>query len=195
MANLSDDELREAAAEAGVSPKELRLALAERSGSTLATTAGAVGALTRGTSTAHVEGRVALPPARAVAEVRTAIERQTGARGHNQGEAAADIVGDGLTYKLRSTPDGSGGTIVRVDVDATSGRSATLMKGVALACVSAPVVLVGWLFSVTLITLAGVAIGVGGAALLARKLLGLNGNVRHARAIAAHALMEAEDRA
>ncbi|MCX4242884.1 hypothetical protein [Paraliomyxa miuraensis] len=198
MAQLSDEELREAAAEAGISPHELRHALAERDSSGLARPEQAgslMGPPDRGASAAHAEGRLAHPPAQALAAVRASIERQTGRTGHRQGEHEADVVDDdlGLNYRVRAQDDGAGGALVRVDVDPTSGRSArnlalTGVVGVTLAMVGLAV-LVG---STTLL-LGGVGLGVLGGLLVGRKAGRLQRGLVSARAIASHALMEAED--
>src|SRR5690606_29281559 len=94
MAQLSDEELREAAAEAGISPHELRHALAQREGTDLARPDDAgtlMGPPERGASEAHVVGRIGRPPGQAIAAVRASIERQTGRTGHRQGEHAAAV--------------------------------------------------------------------------------------------------------
>lgn len=200
MAQLSDEDLREAAAEAGISPHELRHALAERQGSDLARPDGALslmGPPARGTTAAHVEGRIHQPPAHAIGSVRAAIERQTGRSGHRQGELEADVVDDdlGLTYRLRSQDDGSGGALVRVDIDPTSGKSARTVAGIGVAAVTFVVLGLSWLIGSTILGLGGVGLGVLGGLLVARRAGKLGRGIHSARAIAAHALMEAEDRA
>lgn len=198
MANLTDDELREAAAEAGISPQELRLALAERAGDLPATqdAGSAVGALTRGTSTAHVESRIAAAPPEALASVRTSLEKQTGRGGHGQGDGSADIVDDdaGLTYKIRSTPDGAGGALVRVDIDTSAGKGVQSLAATGIAGISLTMLALGWLFSTTLV-FGGLGLGALGAVLVLRNFAKLRGAAGRAQALASHALMEAEDNA
>jgi len=198
MANLTDDELRDAAAEAGISPQELRIALAERAGDLPATqdAGSAVGALTRGTSTAHVESRIAAPPQDALASVRTSLERQTGRGGHGQGDGSADIVDDdaGLTYKIRSTPDGAGGALVRVDVDTSAGKGVQSLAATGIAGVSLTMLALGMLFSTTLV-FGALGLGALGAVLVLRNFTKLRGAAARAQALASHALMEADDNA
>lgn len=199
MANLTDDELREAAAEAGISPQELRMALAERAGDLPATqdAGSAVGALVRGTSTAHVESRIDAPPQQALASVRTSLERQTGRGGHGQGDGSADVVDDdaGLTYKIRSTPDGAGGALVRVDIDISAGKGVQSLAASGVAGVSFTMFALGWLFSATTLMFGGLGLGALGAVLVMRNFMKLRGAAGRAQALASHALMEAEDQA
>lgn len=198
MAELSDQELREAAAEAGISPHELRHALAQRDGAELAVRESTVmGPPARGVSAAHVEGPVAQPPARALASVRASIERQTGRTGHRQGEHEADVVDDdlGLTYRVRAQDDGAGGALVRVDVDPTSGKS---FRNVALAGVvgvTMVIVGLGLLLGSMMLAFGGVGLGVLGGLLVGRRAAQLGRALTSARTIAANALMEAEDQA
>ncbi|MEM9459979.1 MAG: hypothetical protein AAGF11_37735 [Myxococcota bacterium] len=200
MAQLSDQELREAAAEAGISPHELRHALAERQGTDLARPDEAhslMGPPDRGTTATHVEGRVGQPPTQAIGSVRASIERQTGRSGHRQGELEADVVDDdlGLTYRLRTQDDGSGGALVRVDVDPTAGKSASTIAGVSIAAITTVVLGLGWLLGSTLLGLGGLGLGVLGGLKVFRRASALGRGIHSARAIAAHALMEAEDKA
>src|SRR5690242_13321910 len=96
VGGYSDEELRQAAAEAGISPQELRLALAERDGAVPAKAKGVASLVPRRESAVkHVESPLAMPPRDALGAVRGSIETQTGLRGHQQGDARADIVDDG----------------------------------------------------------------------------------------------------
>lgn len=201
MAELSDDELREAAAEAGISPHELRHALAQREGTSLAGAGDGAGSVmgppTRGTSATHVEGPLARPPAQALAAVRASIERQTRRTGHRQGELEADVVDDdlGLTYRMRAQDDGLGGALVRIDVDATAGKS---FRNLALAGVGGvTLVMVGlsMLFGSLTLMLGGVGLAVLGGLWAGRRAAQLGRGLASARAIAGNALMEADDEA
>lgn len=198
MAQLSDEELREAAAEAGISPHELRHALALREGTDLALPdeAGSLmGPPDRGSSAAHVVGRVARPPSQALAVVRASIERQTGRTGHRQGEDAADVVDDalGLNYRVRVQDDGAGGALVRIDLDPSSGRSARNLALTGVVGITMAVVGLALLVNATTLLLGGVGLGVLGGLLVGRRSGRLSQGLTHARAIASHALMEAED--
>jgi len=200
MAQLSDEELREAAQEAGISPHELRHALAERDGSALARPEEAtslMGPSTRGESASFVEGRIAKPPDAALAAVRSSIERQTGKSGHRQGESEVDIVDDslGLNYQLRTSEDGGGGALVRVDVDPTSGRSFRNLAAAATMGVTLAIVGLAMLISSTMIGVAGMGLGVFGGLMIIRRSARLAQGIANAHAISAQALMEAEDSA
>jgi len=202
MAELSDQELREAAAEAGISPQELRHALAQREGVDLTRgdadeAASVLGPPTRGASATHVEGPIARPPAQALAAVRASIERQTRRTGHHQGEHEADLVDDdlGLTYRMRTQDDGAGGALVRIDVDPTAGKSfrnlaLTGVGGIALAILG-----LGLLVGSTMLVLGGVSLGVLGGLWVGRRASQLARGLTSARTIAANALMEADDEA
>ena len=198
MAQLSDEELREAAAEAGISPHELRHALAQREGTDLARPDDAgtlMGPPERGASEAHVVGRIGRPPGQAIAAVRASIERQTGRTGHRQGEHEADVVDDdlGLTYRMRTQDDGAGGALVRIDVDPTAGRSARNLALTGVVGITLAVVGLAMLLGTTTLLLGGVGLGVLGGLLVGRRAGRLSRGLASARAIASHALMEAED--
>lgn len=201
MAELSDQELREAAAEAGISPHELRHALAQRDGVALARqgddAVGVLGPPLRGTSATHVEGPVARPPAQALAAVRASIERQTGRSGHRQGEHEADVVDDalGLTYRVRVQDDGAGGALVRVDVDPTAGRSFRNLALTSVGGVASILLGLGLVFGSTMFLLGAVTLGVLGGLFVGRRAALLGRGIASARATASNALMEAEDEA
>lgn len=197
MAQLSDDELRDAAAEAGISPAELRHALAVRDGTDLdrpAEATSVMGPPARGTAETFVEGRVAKPPSAALASVRGSIERQTGRSGHGQGDGEADIVDDsiGLNYRLRSRSDDAGGALVRVDVDPTSGRNFRNMF--ATGGVGATLILLGLaaLFGSTMFAIFGFGVGALTAAVTVRRTAQLTAGIAQARSIASQALMEGD---
>lgn len=199
MAQLSDQELREAAAEAGISPQELRHALAQREGVDLVPTAGnapsVLGPPTRGASATHVEGPVPRPPTQALAVVRASIERQTGRSGHRQGEHEADVVDDdlGLTYRVRAQDDGAGRALVRVDVDPTSGRAARNVAFAGVASMALLLLGVSLLIGSTVLVLGAVAMGALGGLWVGRRAARLARGLASARAIAAHALLDAEN--
>lgn len=199
--NLSDEELQQAAAEAGISPHELRMALAERQGSGLPARPDGATALVapspRGISTTHVEGRIGMPPRDALATVRRSIERQTGKRGHHQGDGEVDLVDaeGGLTYHMQSTDDGGGGALVRIDIDTTQGKGAQTLATTGVVGLSLTLLALGWLFGATTLALGGLGMGALGGLLVARSMVKLRQAAASAQAIASHALMEAEDRA
>lgn len=198
MAQLTDDELREAAAEAGISPQELRQALAVREGNIpehQRTAKAILGVPARGISARHAEGRLRMPPAQALAAVRGSIERQTGRSGHKQGELEADVVDDvaNVTYRVRAQDDGAGGALVRVDVDPTAGKGVQAVSGVGVAGVSMALVALGWLFSATTLWLGGLGVALLGGLLIGRSVIRLGQATTSASGVAAQALIEADE--
>lgn len=194
---LSDEDLRDAAAEAGLSPQEVRMALAERNATaTSPASRSPVGIPARGVSVRHVEGHLALRPGQAVAELRRSIERQTGKSGHKQGEDQADIVDEerGLTYRIRARDDGAAGALVRVDIDPSQGHGGQALATTGIIGVTASIVALGWLFGAMTLWLGGLGFGVLGGLLLVRNAIRLRQATAGAQGIAAHALLETEER-
>jgi hypothetical protein len=179
-----DPEIRAAAAEAGISPSELRHALARRDAAKM-----------RGTgpiAMAEIDGTLADPPARALVRVCGAIERSIAARGHAQGPGRADIVDErsGLTYSIAVQDDGSGGAYVQVRIDGGQAAASRLLTTTAHLALGGLVVLGGvmtgapWLWAVG----AGwMALGTASAWLRARRD---RHGIARARAIATTALQE-----
>jgi hypothetical protein len=193
----SDEELRQAAAEAGISPQELRTALAERDGALVPAKKGIASLVPRRESQVrHVESPLAMPPREALGAVRGSIEAQTGLRGHQQGDARADIVDDGagLTYRILSETDGAGGSLVRVEIDPSTGRGAQALATTGVVGITATLVALGWLFGALTLVFGGAAVGVLGGLLIGRNALRLLKATNHAQGTAAQALMEAEER-
>jgi hypothetical protein len=198
MSQLTDDELRDAAAEAGISPQELRQALALRDSNVPApqkSVQALVAANPRGVSVRHAESRLTMPPAQAVAVVRHSIERQTGRSGHKQGDLEADVVDDvnNVTYRVRAQDDGAGGALVRIDVDPTAGKGLQALSGAGVAGVSVVLVALGWLFSATTLWLGGLGVALFGGLLVGRSLVRLGQATTSAAGVAAQALAEAEE--
>lgn len=186
MSGLSDDDVRAAATEAGVSPIELRQALAKRDGTAVA--------VASPRSAAVIEGGIGLPTPAAITAVRERIEASTGRSGHAQGEARHDIVDDvqGLTYRVESVSEADGETLVRIDVDTTAGRGALALAAAGTGGVAGTLFLLGWLFSFTTLWLLGVGVAALGGALIARGGMALAGARRRGEAIAAQALADAQ---
>ena len=128
--------------------------------------------------------------------MRGAIERQTGKRGHKQGEGLADIVDEdaGVTYRMRTSDDGGDGAIVRVDIDATAAKGSQALATTGVVGVTTTLVALGWLFGATLLWMGGLGLGAVGGLLLFRSIARMRSSASRAHAIAAHALMEAEDK-
>lgn len=187
---LTDQELREAAAEAGISPEELRQALVQRSGGgpgdALARSAGAA-AVGRSAQT-----RLALPPDRALEGVRAAIARQVGHRGHRQGNGDIDILDDrnNILYRIHADPDGQGGALVAVRSERTG--SSLALAAVMFTTVALGVTALGFLLSSLVMWLGLVLLAAGGAGVF---LAGgrAAGTQRQAELVVAQALVEAEE--
>ncbi|MCA9697310.1 MAG: hypothetical protein KC431_07280 [Myxococcales bacterium] len=166
MTELSPEEIEEAAREAGISPAELRYALAEQAGvGALAPRVGS-GLLPpspRGRSAANVEGGLPFAPDQAVRAVKHQLERSLGSKGHMQGGNDADIFDErgGIIYRIQSADDGGGGSLVRIDVDPTPLRGRRLLTGVALGATVGLFALAG----LTIPGLIGWGLLAGGAAL------------------------------
>lgn len=197
--DLSEEDLQETAAEAGLSPNELRIVLAERRGGPVAgrgSRLSPVGPPRRGVSVIQVEGRLNMEREEALAAVRSSIERQTGKRGHKQGDSEADIVDEdnGVTYRLRTAEDGAGGSLVRIDIDPSQGKGTQALVTTGVFGVTATLVAMGWLFGATVLWLVGLGFGAIGGLVIARSIVNLHRASGSAHSIAAQALMEAEDR-
>jgi hypothetical protein len=201
MSQLSDRDIEDAAREAGISPGELRGALAEQaSGGVLATRPGRglLPASTRGVTVAHAELGLPYPPEQAVRAVKNQIEREIGSTGHMMGSKEADIYDEpaGVIYRIQAEDDGGGGgAMVRVDVDPTPMRgrrtltSMGLGASVGLFAIAGLIIpgLVGW----ALIAGAVGLTALGGTAMFAMRTRA----IKDARAIMAQALVEAENAA
>ncbi|MCY0988203.1 hypothetical protein OV203_13780 [Nannocystis sp. ILAH1] len=191
---LSEQELREAAAEAGISPEELRRALVERNGPQA--TGKALVRRSEGAELAQysAETRLDVPPEQALDVVRRAFAKQVGHTGHRQGPSRADIVDDsaGVVYKIHADGDGQGGALVKVDVDAGAGRSNLALGGFILGGFSLGITAFGALLA-PLIMWAGITLGVVGAAALFLAAARLSQGRKRAELIVAQALVEAEE--
>jgi hypothetical protein len=188
-AKLTDQELREAAAEAGISPEELRQALAQRSSGAPSS------ALARSASPAQgysARTQLTLPPDQAAETVRAAIHRQVGHRGHRQGNGDIDILDDrtGMLYRIHSESDGQGGALVEVRSERSGNNlalAAVMFSGVAVG-----VTILGFMISTVLMML-GLGLLVG--SVIAVVLAGgrVAGMQRQAELVVAQALVEAEE--
>lgn len=192
---LSEQELREAAAEAGISPEELRRALVERNGPQANGKALVRRPETGGAMAQYsAETRLEVPPEQALDVVRRAFAKQVGHTGHRQGPSRADIVDDGagVVYKIHAENDGQGGALVKVDVDAGAGRSNLALGGFILGGFSLGITAFGALLA-PLIMWAGITLGVVGATALFFAAARLSQGRRRAELIVAQALVEAEE--
>jgi hypothetical protein len=200
MSQLSDREIEEAAREAGISPAELREALAQQAGGgALATRPGhgVLPASPRGTTVAHAESNLPYPAEQAVRAVKQQVERELGTTGHMMGSTEADIYDEasGLIYRIQAQGDGGGGAMVRIDVDPTPLRSRRTLTSMGLGA-SVGLFAVAGLIIPGLIGWALIAGAVGLTALGATTMVALRTRaIKDARAIMARALVEAESRA
>jgi len=193
MANdLTEEDLRAAAAEAGISPEELRRALAGDTGDLPAKvrTPGDTGV-----SVYKAETSLQMPPEQALETVKRSIERLVGSRGHRQGAGRADIVDEtrGVVYRLESRADGQGGALVRADIDPSSGSGGLALRGVAFGGLALAFFGLGVLLGSTAIIGLGIGIATLGVLtyVLSKRRLSLG--TRDGQAIVAQALLEAED--
>ncbi|MCA9690988.1 MAG: hypothetical protein R3A51_07070 [Nannocystaceae bacterium] len=189
---LTEEELREAAAEAGISPEELRRALAGDQGNLPARvrTPGDTGV-----SVYKAESNLLLPPEQATDAVRRSIERLVGTRGHRQGAGRADIVDDarGLTYRIHSEADGQGGALVRVDVDPSAGAGGMMLSALMFGGFELGILALAIVIGSTLMFGLGVGIGIVGALTLVNRSRRHKLGRKDGQAIVAQALLEAEE--
>jgi hypothetical protein len=189
-AKLTDQELREAAAEAGISPEELRQALAQRSnGAPNSALARSAGAAVQGYS---ARTQLSLPPDRAAETVRAAIAHQVGHRGHRQGNGDIDILDEraGMLYRIRSESDGQGGALVEVRSERSGNNlalAALMFSGVAVG-----VTILGFMIS-TIVMMLGLGLLAGSVIAIVMAGGRAAGMQKQAELVVAQALVEAEE--
>lgn len=119
VSSLSDQELAQAAAEAGVSPEELKTALAQRaSQQSVAEKAEQATTKTHGTVQAHF----ATKPSHALALVHQVFNQQVHLSPTQSKDGQISYVHEkvGIAYRLSSQSDGTSmGALVRVEIDAS----------------------------------------------------------------------------
>lgn len=190
-AKLTEQELRDAAAEAGISPEELRQALVQRSGGAPA------GPLARTSGTTAMQGysaqtNLSVPPDQAAERVRGAIGKLVGHRGHRQGGGAIDILDDktGMLYRIHTEADGQGGALVNVSTERSGGTMG--LAAVMFGATSLGVIALGYLFFPLLFWLGVGMLMAGGAGLfLANQRIA--GHHRQAQLVVSQALVDAEE--
>jgi hypothetical protein len=197
MSELSESEIEDAAREAGISPAELRAALAEQASGALARrdpSQGVLPASTRGTTVAHAETSLPYPPEQAIRAVKRQIEREIGSTGHMMGSTEADIYDEpaGVIYRVQSDGDGAGGAMVRIDIDPTPLRSRRTLTSMGLGASVGMFAIAGMIIP-GLVGWALLAGAVGLTALGVTTLTAMRTRaIKDARAITARALVEAE---
>jgi hypothetical protein len=204
MTELSDEDIKDAAAEAGISPAELRAALSEQAGAsnlpavpTRGSAAIAVPQSQQGAVVLQARANLPQAPPDAVVNVRRSIESQIGQKGHMQGpdEAAVYDESRGLIYRVRGQEDGRGGALVQVDIDAKPTQATQTGLKIALGGTLAVLGMGGLVFGSFLAL--GVTAGLGALGFLALAARGRSAKILQgqAHAVASHALIEAEERA
>ena len=187
---LTEAELQEVAHEAGLTKQELQQALLEQrqQGHRFAPPI-PFGSVQTSTS---VRGRVPISPANAAEKVRRAIESTLGGR-RSQTTIRSDtaIEARGLTYKIAAEEDGEGGALVRIDLDSSAAVADHAMWATGIGGISATAMLLGCLFSATVLAI-GATIGLVGGLLVAHHAMRLATMVRNATTTAANALLAAE---
>ncbi len=205
MARLSDRDIDEAAAEAGISPRELRETLMEREGLSPSRSEGSgrsghenlPARRAPEDTVAVLHGQVNAPPEQAIKMLRAAFERRLGRTGHQQGPMAADIVDEdaGVTTRLVAESDERGGALVRAEIDPSHDAARQTMYIGSATVVGILAFALGVLLSSTFVVGGGLGILTGAG------LSWLGGRMRRRRALEAHrsaaasALLDAEDRA
>lgn len=198
MSGLSDEEIREAAAEAGISPAELREALSEQNALVKVPDGAKALAVPAGKGAVVLNARANLPqpPEDAVRTVRASIEAQIGSRGHMHGAAEANVYDEerGIIYRVSGQEDGRGGALVQVDIDAAPAKGKATLAKIGLGAVLSVFGLGALVFGS--LTLAAITAGIGvvGFATLAASGRAKRGGYDQAHAIASHALVDAEER-
>jgi hypothetical protein len=198
MSGLSDEEIREAAAEAGISPAELREALSEQKALVELPDRDQALAVPVRKGAVVLDARANLPqaPEDAVRNVRASIESQIGSRGHMHGAAEANVYDEerGIIYRVTGEDDGRGGALVRVDIDAAPAKGKATLATIGLGAVLSVFGLGALLFGS--LTLAAVTAGIGviGFGTLAARGRAKRVGYDQAHAIASHALVDAEER-
>lgn len=128
MSSLSDKELAQAAAEAGISPGELKEALARReSGEVVEKEAKPGSTKTHG----FVQARFATQPSQALSRAHRIFNQQVDYVATRSKDGQISYVNErmGFAYRLNSESDGTPmGALVRVDIDA-SQRMKQLRRG------------------------------------------------------------------
>ena len=199
MLPLSAPELAEAAEEAGISPVELRRALARRHSKLPAHLREAQGTLlpppTDIMSVAHVEAVLPESPMEAARRVKRSIEAQLGTLGSL--EIGCDLVlvdeARGVTFCITARSNENEGALVRIDVDATPSRGRQTLAAAAVVAATTFFVGTAGLLSSGPFLAAGITAAVLGGLVVATVGRSQARAYREARGIAAQALLESEE--
>ncbi len=186
--SLSEEELGQAAREAGISPAQLRTALVERAATTAASAS-----VTSGRNYTARAAVVALAPTDALERVRGSIEAHVGHRGHKQGPGRVDIVDEqrGVVFCITSESYDDTHALVRMEVDGTLGRGKLALGVMGTVVLGVVATLIAASFGAAL--LVGSLAVAGFVAVLLRRAKTRETAVRQAHSIAARALLGAEE--
>ncbi|TPV93885.1 MAG: hypothetical protein B7733_18125 [Myxococcales bacterium FL481] len=199
MLQLSAPELAEAAKEAGISPVELRRALARRHSTLPPELRDKQGTLLPpppdAISVAYVEGVLPEAPAAAARRVKRRIEAELGVTGRL--EIGCDLSvpddGRGVFYRITSRNNEDGGALVRIDIDASPSRGRQTLAAAAVVAATTFFVGTAGLLSSGPFLAAGITAAVLGGLVVAGVGRTQRGGYRSARAVAAQALLESEE--
>lgn len=196
MSQYTDDELRQAAEEVGISPGELAGELRRRG--ELATRP-EQRALERrapsGMVLAQAQATLPLPPDQARNTVAHSIERQSGKHGHRQGNGELHIVDDtrGVRYRVHASPAGEGHSLAVVEMDASPARGTQAMLATTTAMLAVPTLALGVFFPIMAwVGVLGAFAGVAAVLAAGRRA---SAALQDADAVARAALLESDDQA
>lgn len=201
MLQLSAPELAEAAKEAGISPVELRRALARRHSTLPAELRAAQGTLLPPPpdvmSVTHVEAVLPEPPMEAARRIKRSIETQLGLMGRLEIGCDLTVPDDahGVVYCITARSNEDAGALVRIDVDATPSRGRQTLAAAAVVAATTFFVGTAGLLSSGPFLAAGITAAVLGGLVVAGVGRTQRGTYRDARAIAARAILESEEAA
>jgi hypothetical protein len=144
---LTERELEEAAAEAGISPTELKVALAKREGADAFNPERALDfSHPPELNNTYFEAHVARYADQAAAAVCNEIESQTGKRGAPQGPGRHVVVDyeHNVSYLVRTAPVvGTTTSLVRIDLDPSLGRAGHTVGNALLGAIGGFMALTG----------------------------------------------------
>ncbi len=199
LMQLSACEIEEVAEEAGISPVELRRALAQEHSRLPRELRADQGSLLpppeEGTSVHHVEAVLPQSPVDAAAHVKRSIEEQIGVLGRLQRGTELVVIDErgGVVYRIRAKTDERGGALVRVDIDPGPSRGRLTLAAAALVAATTFFIGTAGLLSSLPFLMAGAAVAIFGGLAVAAVGRMRRATYRDASARSARALLESED--
>lgn len=162
VANLSDQELEQTAAEAGITVGELKAALAGRDAGELPSKNDQ---FTKGKTHCRVQSRFPMPPAQALSQVQRVFGQQVDHLPARGADGQVRYVNEklGVVYRVASASDGTpGGALVSVDVDVSRRVKEYNRRTLPLlAIIGVAVLLIGGLPLSSYIVLGGMCLMIG----------------------------------